>query len=337
MKIKSTIKDVAKQAGVSISTVSRVLNNPEMVTKNKKEKILNIIEELGYSPNALARGLIHKRTYSIGVLIPDISNLFYAEVLRGVEDAASENGYNTIICNTDRNKEKMISSFKMLKEKQIDGMIFTSEPIYPDSYDLLQKLGMPVVLAATHSLEYEIPSVKINDEQAAFDATVYLIQQGHTKIGMISGSHLDPISGLPRIQGFMRALRTYDIDCHSEQCIEYGNYRFEDGYDAMKRLLEKCSDITAIFASSDERALGAISYLHEHGIKVPDEISIIGFDNTRMAVMSIPKLTTVSQPLYRIGYHAAEKLDGLLTGKDISEFRSYIPHEIIERASVKRI
>lgn len=333
--MKSTIKDVAKLSGVSISTVSRVLNNPELVVQDKREKVQEAIRQLHYSPNALARGLIHKRTKTLGVLIPDISNLFYAEVLRGMEDAAHESGNNLIICNTDKHKNRMISSLNMLNEKQIDGIIFTSEPVYSDSYEVLQQLNIPFVLAATHSLKYEIPSVKVDEEQAAFDAAEYLIKKGHTRIGMISGSALDPISGLPRLRGFIRAFQTYELDFDFERSIEHAKVHYEDSYEAMKRLYRKNPDITAVFASSDERAIGAISYLHENQIKVPGQISVIGFDNTRMAGMCYPKLTTVAQPLYQIGYKAVRKLDQLIKGETIDELRTYMPHRVIERDSVR--
>ncbi|KQX48895.1 MULTISPECIES: LacI family DNA-binding transcriptional regulator [unclassified Paenibacillus] len=333
--MKSTIKDVAKMANVSISTVSRVMNNPDIVTRDKRDKILEAIERLNYTPNALARGLIHKRTQTLGVLIPDISNLFYAELIKGMEDAAHESGNNLIICNTDNNQDRRQSSLKVLSEKQIDGIIFTSEPIFPDSYEVFKQLGVPIVLAATHSLEYNIPSVKVNDEQAAFDAAEYLIHKGHHRIGMISGSMLDPISGLPRIQGFLRALRTHGIDLDPERCIEYGNYHFNDGYEAVRRLHKKFPEMTALFATSDERALGCISYFHEHKIKVPDEISVIGFDNTRIAGMCFPKLTTVAQPLYEMGELAVRKLDRLINGESLEELRTYMAHWIVERETVR--
>ncbi len=335
--MKSTIRDVARMANVSISTVSRVLNNPDLVAKDKREKILEAIEQLNYTPNALARGLIHKRTQTLGVIIPDISNLFYAEVIRGMEDSAHESGNNLIICNTVNDQARRLASVKVLSEKQIDGIVITSEPIYPDSYELFRQLNIPIVLAATHSLEYEIPSVRVNDEQAAYDATEYLIRKGHKRIGMISGSTLDPISGLPRIQGFMRALRTHGLEAAPEIRIEYANYHFEESYEAMKKLYAKFPELTAVFASSDERALGAISYLHENRIQVPEQVSVIGFDNTRMAGMSYPKLTTVAQPLYQMGFQAVRKLDQLINGKQLEELRTYMSHWIEERHSVRDI
>lgn len=333
--MKSNIRDVAKLANVSISTVSRVLNNPKMVSTEKKEKVLQAIKELKFTPNALARGLIYRRTQTIGVLIPDVSNFFSAEVLRGMEDAARESNNTLIICNTDLNKDRMFSYLETLNEKQVDGIVFTSEPVYPDYYDIFEKLNIPVVLAATHSLEYDIPSVKINDEQAAFDATEYLVKKGHQNIGMISGFATDPIAGLPRLQGFMRAMRTYEIDIDVHSQVEYGDYRYGGGYQAMQKLFEKRSDLTAIFAASDEMALGAISFLHYKGLQVPEDVSVIGYDNTRISSMCIPKLTAVAQPLYKMGFDAVKKLEELLANGEVHELRSYLPHEIIERESAK--
>ncbi|WP_202080281.1 LacI family DNA-binding transcriptional regulator [Caldalkalibacillus salinus] len=333
--MKPTIKDVAKRSGVSISTVSRVLNTPELVTETKREKVLKVIETLGYHPNALARGLIQKRTHSLGVLIPDVSNLVFAEVFRGMEDAAHETGQNLVICNTDLNKERMMSYFKILKEKQVDGMIFTSEPVYPDYYELLKELQIPVVLAATHSHDYELPSVKVNDEPASYDATAYLIKMGHRHIGMISGPSHDPIAGLPRMQGFLRAMRMHDLPHSVERNVVYGHYRYEDGYEAMEELYQLNDKLSAVLCASDEMALGAISYLDSIGINVPEDVSVMGYDNTRLAHVCIPKLTTVSQPLHAIGYEAVNKLEMLLSKGEVDELRTYLPHQLVIRDSVK--
>ncbi|MDN4075967.1 LacI family DNA-binding transcriptional regulator [Fictibacillus terranigra] len=333
--MSSNIKDVARHAAVSISTVSRVMNMPDKVAKETRDKVLNAIRELNYMPNALARGLIFKRTKSLGVLIPDISNMFYSEMLHGMEAAAHDQNYNLILCNTDNNKTRMMESLSVLKEKQIDGLIFTSEPIYPDYHELFLKLQIPIVLAATHSLEYDLPSVKVNDEQASYDATEYLIKNGHRQIGMICGSITDQVTAMPRLQGFLRALKVHQMEADMEKLVEFGSYKFEDGYHAMHKLLEKYPDITAVFAAGDERALGAISYLHEKGKSVPEDISVIGFDNLRLSQMSIPKLTTVGQPLYEIGYLAVEKLDHLIQKEHVPELRTYVDHQIVERQSVK--
>lgn len=332
---RATIKDVAKLACVSISTVSRVLNSPENVSEEKRERVLEAIEQLDYRPNALARGLIFKRTQTIGVLMPEISNLFSAELIKGIEEQAHKHKINLILCNTGGEKEKMIQYLNVLKEKQVDGIIFTSKPITIEYYQIFKTIGVPIVLAATESLEYELPSVKIHDEKAAYDATIYLIEKGHENIGMISGPTTDTIAGFPRLMGFKQALKEkLDIDV-VDDLIEFGNYQFDDGYRGMEKLLTKNSDLTAVFCASDEMALGALTYLNECGLKVPEDFSVMGFDDTKIAKMSIPKLTTVAQPISEIGKLACQKLIKKINSEDVGELRTYLDHQIIERESVR--
>jgi LacI family transcriptional regulator len=334
--MKSTIKDVAKAASVSISTVSRVVNTPHLVAKDKRSNVLRAIADLDYQPNALARGLIYKKTQTFGVLVPDITNGYYAELFRGMEDEATKSGKNLIICNTDNDRMSMIDSFKMFKEKLVDGIVFTSAPIFPDYYKIIEVLDIPLVLASTHSLEYDLPSVKVNEEQASYDAVKYLIEAGHEKLGMISMLATNPISGIPRVEGFMRAVRTYGLHVDPARSVQYCFGRYEPSFNATEELLRQSPDITAIFAASDEMALGAISCLHKHGLKVPDDISVIGFDNTRLSYMGLPKLTTVAQPIHDIGCQAVRKLKELIETGRVVELRTYLPHRIIERDSVKK-
>ncbi|RKP57413.1 LacI family transcriptional regulator [Cohnella endophytica] len=332
--MKPTIKDVAKLANVSISTVSRVMNAPETVVETKKLRVLDAIERLKYKPNALARGLIYKKTNTLGVVIPDIRNPYYADIIRGMEDASKMLGYNLIICNTDRDRARLFSYLNNFYEKQVDGILYTSDPVYPDYYKALQRLQMPVVLVSTHSMEYRLPSVKINDEQAAYDAVKYLIDSGHTSIGMI-GFHLsDSIAGLPRYEGFARALREHDLDDSKDNVVFVNGWSY-DTPDAAAQLIARFPSVTAVFTSSDELAIGLIAYLHEQGIRVPEQISVMGFDNIRWGNLSIPKLTTVAQPTYEIGFRSVMKLNAIIKEQDDSELREYLPHTIIERASAK--
>lgn len=332
-----TIKDVARLSGVSMSTVSRVMNAPDSVRADKRKKVEKAIRELRYHPNALARGLIYKRTQTFGVLIPDVSNPYVSEVIRGMEDSARKLGSNLILCNTDRNQDRMINYLKVLKEKQVDGIIYTSEPLTKDFYQMFGEFNMPVVLASTQSLEYDIPSVKIDDEKAGYDGGLYLIRKGHGKIGMISGPIDDPIAGITRYSGFKKAMSEMIENETIDEWIEFGTYRYEDGYEAMKKLFKKQPEITAVFVASDEMALGAISYLHQIGVNVPEEVSVLGFDNTKIAKMCIPKLTTIGQPMYDIGQKAILKLEAMLNTQNIEELRSYLDHTIIERDSVKEL
>lgn len=334
--MKPTIKDVAKLANVSISTVSRVMNAPEMVVEDKRTVVQDAIEKLGYQPNALARSLIHKKTYTIGAIIQDIRNPFYAEVIRGMEDASKKLGYSLIICNTDRDKERLFSYFSNFNEKQLDGILFTSEPVLPDYYEEMKRLYMPVVLVATHSSDYSLPSVRINDEAAAYEATKYLISAGHRKIGMIGFALSDQIAGLTRHDGFLRALDEAGLGDNASNTVFLDDWQ-SDGCEAAEKLFAKCPDLTAVFCGSDEFAIMLISYLHDKGIRVPEQVSVMGFDNIRISQYTVPKLTTVAQPMYKMGYRAVQKLHKLILGKKEPMLREYVQHEIIVRDSVRSI
>ncbi|MDB5053516.1 MAG: catabolite control protein [Bacilli bacterium] len=334
--MKKTIRDVAKLANVSISTVSRVMNNPETVIEVKRKRVLEAIEELHYQPNALARGLISKKSHTIAALIPDIANPFYSGVIRGMEDAAKENGYSLLICNTDRNKKHLISYFENFYEKQIDGILFVSDTVYPDYYDAMKRFQFPVVLVCTHSLEYNLSSVKIDDEQASYEAVSYLIHSGHRKIGMICFDLTESISGSPRYQGFQRALREYNLmEC--SRYVEFAGSWYEESYEATSRLVDKYPDLTAIFTTSDEFALGTISYLNDQGVSVPEHVSVIGFDDIRFAHMTIPKLTTVAQPVYDIGFKSVTMLHEQIVYGQLMVKREILPHRLVVRNSTKSI
>lgn len=328
-----TIKDVAKKSGVSISTVSRVMNSPQSVKEDKRKKVLEAIKELNYTPNALARGLIYKKTQTIGALIPDISNSYVSEVILGMEDAANRLNMNLMLCNTDRNEERTLNYLKALKEKQADGVILTSDAFKESYYDFCKTAHLPVVLASTESLYHGLPAVKINDKKAGYDAAAYLISNNHTSIGMISGPLDDPIAGYPRHYGFCKRMSEEQLPCDE---IEFGDFRYEGGYKAMERLYRRNPRLTAVFAASDEMAVGAISYLHEIGVSVPEDISVLGFDNTKIARMFIPKLTTVAQPMYEIGDQAVVMLKRLLDN-GLEDPKNYQAHKIIERDSVKKL
>lgn len=333
----ATIRDVAKLAGVSISTVSRVMNTPQIVSEATIHEVEQAIAELGYSPNALARGLIQKETHTVGVLIPDISNNFASELVKGLEDEAHKFGISLILCNTNRDRSRMIHYLNVLRQKQVDGIVFTSETYEADYAEIVRQMKIPIVLAATECLINTLPTVKINDQAAAFTAVEYLVSQGHSNIGMLSGPKADLIAGLPRYLGFREAyaqlLGSFDLTNR----VEFADFFYESGYQAMEKLYKKNPLITAVFCVSDEVALGAISYLHDQGLKVPQDVSILGFDNTKLAQMSIPKLTTVAQPIYEIGRVAMKKLQKLKEKENSEELVTFMAHEIVERESVRSI
>ncbi|MGZ9583981.1 LacI family DNA-binding transcriptional regulator [Paenibacillus marinisediminis] len=330
--MKSTIRDVAQYANVSISTVSRVMNAPETVVEEKRVRVMEAIQALQYQPNAFARGLIFKKSNTFGVMIPDLENPYYSGLIRGMQDAAVELNHSLIFCNTDRDRDQLHSYIQYFVEKQVDGVIYTSEPLYPEYYEHMKRYNLPFVLASTNSAEYDIPSVDINEELAGYEAVQHLIAGGHRQIGMVGFPLTESVSGVPRYEGFMRALQENGLgDC--TKCVEFAELRYEKAYEATGRLISRYPELTAIFAISDVFAMGVISYLHDHGIKVPEQISVIGFDNIRMANMFIPKLSTIAQPIYDIGFRAVQKLHELISAGQVAILREKLPHELIIRDS----
>ncbi|KWX69336.1 catabolite control protein A [Paenibacillus riograndensis] len=330
--MKPTIRDVAKMAEVSISTVSRVMNAPQTVVESKRSRVIEAIEKLKYQPNAFARGLIYKKSNTLGLLIPDIENLYFAGVIRGMQDACIKLGYSLMICNTDRDKERMLSYIDTFHEKQVDGIVYASDVLYPECYEKLTGCRIPFVLVSSHSKEFDVPSVEVDDERAAYDAVKFLIELGHTEIGMIGFNHDNSVSGPPRYEGFVRALNEAGLG-HSIEQVRYANHRFEHAYQAAHELFTDYPQVTALFCVADEFAMGAISYLKDRNILVPGQVSVIGFDNLRMSGMYIPKLTTIAQPIYQLGYRAAEKLHELLTTGKVEVPTEKMEHKLIVRES----
>ena len=332
----STIKDVAKKANVSIATVSRILNDLPGYSQKTKQKVLDAIEELGYQPNAIARGLINKKTQTIGVLFPDVSSMLSSEILRGIENIAHELGHSVIVCHTDSSGKRTKKYLQLLNEKRVDGILYVSEVMTKEYDEIMKKMGIPVVLISSESLEFQLPYVKVNDRSAVFSATQYMIKQGHQNLGMISGPKEDKIAGYPRAQGFLEALQHYGLRASEEQIIYTKGFAYEDGFHNLETLLSRIPDLTGIIATSDDVAVGVISAAYKLGIKVPDQLSVIGYDNIKIAEMIIPPLTTVAQPLYEMGQAGAEMLfHSIESGKTVES--RIMPHRIIERETVKKI
>ena len=277
--------------------------------------------------------MVTKTTKTIGVLIPIVSAYLYAEILNGIEEKANENGYGIFLCNTGVNGVRAINYIKMLGERQVDAIIVVSLTINDEYYNLLNSLKIPYILVSTLSYKYKIPYIKVDDQQAAYTATQFLIEKGHTKIALISGGKEDKISGITRVNGYRNALQDYDININ-ENIIKYGDFTYNSGIMCMEDLLQEKEDFTAVFATSDEMALGALSVMHRNKIEVPEKISIIGYDNTLIAQMSNPPLTTVAQPLYEMGVKAFAKILSVLeTGN--SGDNIILSHKIVERETVK--
>lgn len=328
-----TIYDVAREAGVSMATVSRVVNNNPNVKPQTRKKVYEAIERLGYRPNAVARGLASKKTTTVGVVIPDIANANFAEVARGIEDIANMYHYNIILCNADKRKEKEIRVINTLLEKQVDGLLFMGGVVTDEHIQAFNTSNVPIVLCATTDEKGTMPSVDIDHETAAYDAVRKLINEGHTRIAMISGTLQDPANGFARYQGYKRALEESGI-AFDESLVRVGNYRYESGIDAVQYFLELEERPTAVFAATDEMAIGAIHGIQDAGLSVPGDISVIGVDNIRLASMVRPLLTTVAQPMYDIGAVSMRLLTKLMKKENVEQARVTLHHELIVRNSV---
>jgi LacI family transcriptional regulator len=220
----------------------------------------------------------------------------------------------------------------VLGERRVDGILFTSERVKPEYERAFRELAIPVVLVSSMSKDYDLPYIKVDDEAAAYDMTRYLIAKGHHRIGLITGSPKDPIAGLPRIDGFRRAMREESLEVPPDWIVE-GDFHYESGCRAMTRLLSAAQAMTAVFATSDEMALGALSSAFSAGMRVPDRISVAGYDDTLDAQMAIPPLTTVHQPIMEMGAQATE----MLLGEEDKRQSVVLEHTIVERGSVKEV
>ncbi|GIP65783.1 catabolite control protein A [Virgibacillus pantothenticus] len=328
-----TIYDVAREANVSMATVSRVVNGNPNVKPTTRKKVLATIERLGYRPNAVARGLASKKTTTVGAIIPDISSIFFAELARGIEDIATMYKYNMILSNSDQNEDKEVQLINTMLEKQVDGIIFMGGNISEQHVQQFKSSSVPVVLAATYDENNEIPSVNIDYEQAAFEATQFLIEQNKAVPALVSGLEETHINQL-KYKGYARALNEAGLSV-DESLIVKGDYSYSSGIEAVNQLLEENKKPEAIFVASDEMALGVIHGIQDKGYRVPDDIEVFGFDNTRLATMVRPTLSTIVQPMYDIGAVSMRLLTKYMNKEEVQDQKVVLPHRIEKRNSTK--
>jgi LacI family transcriptional regulator len=333
MIVNVTIYDVAREANVSMATVSRVVNGNPNVKPSTRKKVLEAIERLGYRPNAVARGLASKKTTTVGVIIPDISSIFFAELARGIEDIATMYKYNIILSNSDQNKDKELHLLNTMLGKQVDGILFMGGYISEEHVTEFKKSPVPIVLAATIEENNIIPSVNIDYEQAAYDAVAFLIEKGHKRIVYVTGPADDPINN-KKLAGYRRALEQHGLT-YDENLIIEGDYSYDSGIEAYEKIAELDEQPTAVFVGTDEMALGVIHSAQDHGVNIPEQLEVVGFDNTRLATMVRPRLTTVVQPMYDIGAVAMRLLTKYMNKEHVENHIVVLPHRIEYRQSTK--
>ena len=301
-----TIKDVARIAGVSIGTVSAALNDKPGVGADTKFRVLAAAEKLGYELNILARALVTKKTHTIGLVISDISNPFFTRVVRGIEDVANENGFNLVLCNTDEEGQKEKAYLRILQRKQVDGFIIVSSERNSTHINSLLEDNVPVVLLDRKLEGIHADSVVVDNIEGSYQAISHLINMGHRKVGIIHGPETI-MTGRDRLEGYQRALRDYNLPLDSKY-IKEGNFKQEGGYSMTLELLDLEDPPSALFVANNLMTVGAFKALRERGIKIPEEMALIGFDDMEWASLASPPLTAVSQPTYKLGTSAANLL-----------------------------
>jgi LacI family transcriptional regulator len=317
----ANILDVALKAGVSIATVSRVVNKSDhKVNPATREKVLAAIKELDYRPNALAKGLLMKKTMTIGIIIPDISNPYYAEIVRGIQDTADLAGYAVMLHNTDGKQERIIRYIYLLREKSVDGVIFCGGIINGyETLSILKELKERVVVVGRHEVDF--PAVMVDNMGGATQAVEHLIALGHRLIGCIGGPDGSP-TAVDRLTGYRNALAQNGIAL-DERLVKRGTWSPESGYLLARELLAGPERPTAVFSANDQMAFGVIKAAREMGLNVPQDLAVVGFDNVPPGSYFDPPLTTVEIPMYDIGVATMRMLIDLLSGEPFEKLRLF--------------
>lgn len=331
--MKYTIKDVAEKAGVSIATVSRVINGSSQVSDRIKNRVMQIIAEMDFKPSPVARSLVLKKTRSIGVIVPDISNAFIGEILNGIEEISQSFQYDVMVCSTRGNYEQEIRYLEMFESKQVEGIIFMSWKLQAEVVDKINSIQIPVIMINRNTSKLEVPSVSIDNYKAAYQMTNYLITKGHKKIAFIRNSIDIDAVGLDQYRGFKQALNDNGMDV-DKNFIKYGHFSIENSYQIVQSFINDKNLPTAIFATSDVMAVGAVNALKDNGFDVPQDISVVGFNDVKLASIYRPKLTVIHQPLYAIGTVAVKMIINRASYEQSLEGRIVLlPHRLIERES----
>lgn len=332
--MRVTIYDVAEKANVSIATVSKVINNKGYISKKTREKVKRVMNELDYRPNIMASALMGKQTKTIGLLIPDLSNPFFSELARSIELRGHDLGYNLFICNTDYKIEKENKYIDLLKQKSVDGYILASGFEKTDKIEELIKEKKPVVVVARDFSVFPVNAVALDDFMGGEIAARHLLEQGHKNIGVIAR---DLWSNRERLRGFKHVLKENDLSLHP-------TFRYIEGIDHLLlgskmagEYLTSDNPPTAIFACNDLLAAGVLQKARQLGVNIPKDLSLVGFDDTSIASIIEPPLTTIAQPIENMGREVMDTIVAIIKGekKDIS--RITMMPSLIKRETVQKI
>ncbi|MET1031580.1 LacI family DNA-binding transcriptional regulator [Domibacillus tundrae] len=324
------MSDVAELAGVSTATVSRVLRSPGEVKEATQKKVYDAIRKLDYQPNMLARNLRINKTGTLLVVAPDLNNLVFSEMIAGIDEEAGKCGYQVLLGNANGDSKKTEGYIDQLKQKQVDGLILLSvqldEKVWQDIAD-----HYPVVIASDYVEGIQVPTISIDNVACGKQITNHFIQMGHSNIGFIGGTLRASVSR-DRLNGYKLALTEAGITIQ-DSFIEEGDYSIQSGCDLCMKMMNQPNAPTALFCGSDEMAFGAIQALRENGYRVPEDVAVAGFDDIKFSAVMNPALTTIAQPLQKMGKKAMEVLYQLINGHMSSQQQYVIESEFKIRES----
>ena len=325
-----TIKDVAAAAGVSVATISRVLSKPDVVKPETREHVLQIIREMNYQPNSLARQLRTQTTKAVIVIVPVIDNSFFQGILSGIGTEAERYGYQMLIADLNSQPSLENYYFEAIQQRQVDGIISLSANMTQKLETLITE-NYPLVMAAQCVSVDSIPSITIDNVAATKAIMTHLIRLGHKKIAHITVSPMQ-VPYVDRLNTYINILREYNIPI-DEDLICYGSPTIQGGYDQMLTLLAREKNFTAVFAAGDTMAFGALKALKDRGIRIPEDCAVVGFDDIDLSAFCEPALTTIRQPRKMMGKLAFQKLLSIMRGESIAGGQEILPYELIIRES----
>ncbi|WP_040196870.1 LacI family DNA-binding transcriptional regulator [Candidatus Soleaferrea massiliensis] len=334
-----TMKDIANLAGVGLTTVSRVINNEPYVNEHTRQRVMEVINKYNYIPNNSARNLKRTRSNTIGVLVKGITNPFFSRMIKVIESEITKHDYTMTLHQVDINDDEIANAISLVNEKRLAGLIFLGGN-FSHSQDRFLQLKVPFVLTTimvdSDKVDKDVfSSVSINDTKESFDAVNYLCRLGHRKIAIIAASQNDTSIGRLRLDGYRLALVRNGID-FDENLLEHGEFTLESGYIAMNRLLDRCEGITCVYAISDFLALGASRAILERGLRIPEDISVMGFDGIDLGEYSTPSITTIAQPGEEMALQSVKILFDLIYKKNTNQHVIF-KAKLIERESCREV
>ena len=330
-----SIKDVAKLAGVSTATVSRALANPDKVQASTRDRVLTVVEQSGYVKNSLASSFRTKRAHSIVVLVPDITNSFFSNIIQGIESVARKAGYRILLGDMQNDPDNALSYGELCAQRQADGVICLGRTIpfpYAKSRNSIDPNWPPLVMACEFDAVIPIPGVGIDNVGAAREAVRYLAAQGHSHIAYINGPEDSPLC-IDRLKGYCAGMVELGIP-DTRELVYSGDFSLDSGADAAHAILAGDKLPTAILAANDAMVIGALQVIKKQGLRVPEDISMVGFDDIKFAAYCDPPLTTIRQPRTQIGELSMQMMLDILNGVDPGLSRRELPHELVIRDSV---